>query len=149
MTGVSRYRNVAIVLTVIGLIDALYLTVIKFSNSKSLCLQGVGDCWSVNTSRFSEIYGIPVSILGAGAYFLILILLLLEAKGTFWKTNSPLIVFGLSLAGVLYSAYLTYLEIAVIRAICPFCVISAVVMLAIFVISTIRLVNPPAETILD
>ena len=49
------------------------------------------------------------------------------------------LIFGISLVGVLYSAYLTYIEIAVIYAICPFCVISAIVLLGIFTISTVRL----------
>jgi uncharacterized membrane protein len=63
----------------------------------------------------------------------------LEAREGFWQEYSPLIVFGITLAGLIYSAYLTYLEIAVIKAICPFCVISAIVMAGLFVLSSMRL----------
>ncbi len=142
-------RRIMIYLAAAGLIDAMYLTFVKITNQQGLCLQGVGDCWTVNTSRYSEFMGIPVSILGASAYILILILLLLEAKGTFWKGNSKLLVFGLTLAGVLYSAYLTYLEIAVIRAICPFCVFSAILMAVLFGLATTRLVKTQQNLILD
>ncbi len=50
-----------------------------------------------------------------------------------------MIVFGLSLAGTLYSAYLTYIEVAVIHQICPYCVTSAVVITLICILSGIRL----------
>ena len=128
-------------LAIIGLIDAIYLIIIKFSNNKALCIPGLGDCWSVNTSRYSEIFGIPVSVLGAGAFILILVLQYLESKTELGRNYSVYAIFGVSLVGVLYSAYLTYLEIAVIHAICPFCVLSAIVMLAIFAIAVTRLLK--------
>lgn len=123
----------------IGLIDAIYLIILKFTNNKAMCIQGIGDCWSVNISRYSTIAGIPVSVLGALAYTTIIALLLLEKRGGFWQVQGILINFGLSLIGVLFSAYLTYLEIAVIRAVCPFCVLSAICMLIIFGMNLARL----------
>ncbi len=134
-----RLRSIAIVLAIIGLADSIYLTIIKLTNEKGLCLQGIGDCWSVNTSRYSEIAGIPVSLLGAGAYAALLLLFSLETRTGFWHEYSPMIVFGITLAGLIFSAYLTYLEVAVIKAICPFCVLSAVVMAGLFVLSIMRL----------
>lgn len=137
-------RGYSLVLAGLGLIDALYLTYVKISHTFALC-GPLGDCESVNTSRYSEISGIPISVLGAGAYLLILFLLLMEARSGFWKSNSPLMVFGISLVGVLYSAYLTYIEIAVLRAICPYCVASAVMMVLLFVLAIIRLVTVQDE----
>ncbi len=136
-----KLRITAGILAVIGAIDSLYLVIIKWTNNKSLCLQGVGDCWSVNTSKYSEIAGIPIAVLGMGAYLVILALLVLENRGEFWKNNSPMMIFGISLAGTLYSAYLTYVEIYVIKAICPFCVISAIMILGLLGISIARLVS--------
>ncbi|NPV77141.1 MAG: vitamin K epoxide reductase family protein [Anaerolineae bacterium] len=135
----DRLRFTSFILTLIGLIDSLYLLWIKISQNKALCLPGLGDCWSVNTSRYSEIYGVPVSILGALAYLVILALLWLEGKDFKFKAYLPGLIFGITLTGTLYSAYLTYLEIAVIKAICPFCVVSAVVMTVLLIISTLRL----------
>ncbi len=128
----------------IGLLDAVYLIVLKYTNNKAMCIQGVGDCWSVNISRYSMIAGIPVAVLGAIAYLAIIALLLLERRGAFWQNQGVMANFGMSLIGVLFSAYLTYLEIAVIRAVCPFCVLSAICMLVLFGLNLARLA--PSQT---
>ena len=128
----------------IGFLDAVYLIILKYTNNKGMCLQGIGDCWSVNISRYSMIGGIPVAVLGAVGFLAIIALLLLENRGGFWQDQGLMINFGLSLIGVLFSAYLTYLEIAVIHAICPFCVLSAFCMLILFGLNLARLA--PSKT---
>lgn len=128
----------------IGFLDAVYLIILKYTNNKGMCLQGIGDCWSVNISRYSMIGGIPVAVLGAVGFLAIIALLLLENRGGFWQDKGLMINFGLSLIGVLFSAYLTYLEIAVIHAICPFCVLSAICMLILFGLNLARLA--PSKT---
>jgi uncharacterized membrane protein len=82
--------------------------------------------------------------LGAVGFLAIIALLLLETRGGFWQDQGLMINFGLSLIGVLFSAYLTYLEIAVIHAICPFCVLSAICMLILFGLNLARLA--PSKT---
>jgi len=128
----------SIVISILGFLDSLYLLIFKLSKNNAMCL-GNGDCSTVNSSRFSVIYGIPVSLLGMIAYLAIFILLALELRKILTRENSNLLVFGLSLVGVLFSAYLTYIELYVIHAVCPFCVVSAVVITVIFLISIIRL----------
>jgi uncharacterized membrane protein len=140
-----KVRSFLIIGSLIGLIDALYLTWEKISGNPALCIQGLGDCYSVNNSIYSEFYGIPVSVLGAGAYLLILIVLFLEPMNSFFKSNSTFIVFTITLAGTLFSAYLTYIEIAVLKRICPFCVVSAITMLILLVFSTLRLIKYQAD----
>jgi uncharacterized membrane protein len=135
-----KLRLTAYILAGIGLLDSLYLTWVEATHSEAFC-GGSGDCATVANSPYSEIAGIPIALLGMGAYLLIIALLYLETRGGFWKSYSPLIIFGLSLAGVIYSAYLTFLEIWVIKAICPYCVVSAIVMLLLLVISIVRLVR--------
>lgn len=132
-------------LAILGFLDALYLLIIKLTNNKGLCLEGIGDCWTVNLSKYSEIAGVPISILGMGAYLAVIVLLFLETKGSFWKNNSPILIFGLMLAGTLYSAYLTYIEIYVLKAICPFCVISALTTLSLLGVAIARLVSGNQE----
>lgn len=139
MKSDQNLRIITIILAIIGLADSIYLTAIKVTNTAAFCLPGLGDCETVNNSRFSEIFGVPIALLGAFAYAVILLILYLDNKKSFFTANGGLLLFGISLAGVLYSAYLTYVEIAVIHAICPYCVVSAVVMLGIFTISTIRI----------
>jgi uncharacterized membrane protein len=131
-------RRASILLAVIGLLVASYLVYIKFNPSSTLCV-GAGDCEAVNTSIYSEFRGIPVAALGALSYAFLLGVLLLESRWTLAEEWGPLAVFGMALAGTLYSAYLTYIEVAVLHKICPYCVTSAVVMTLIFVISSVRL----------
>jgi uncharacterized membrane protein len=131
-------RRLGIALSIIGLLVALYLVYIKFDPASSFCA-GVGDCEAVNTSIYSEIKGIPIAALGALAYAFILGVFLLENSSSFFEQWGPMIIFGTALVGVLYSAYLTYIELAVIHKICPYCVTSAVVMTIIFIFSSIRL----------
>ncbi len=128
-----------IICAVIGLVDSLYLTWIKLSHTTALCLPGIGDCETVNTSRYSEIFGIPIAVLGALVYIAILAILLLKDQFSLFTDFGLYLLFGISLIGVLYSAYLTYLEIAVIHAICPYCVISAAAITLIFVSTLLRL----------
>ncbi|MEW6716427.1 MAG: vitamin K epoxide reductase family protein [Chloroflexota bacterium] len=120
----------------VGLVDSLYLSWIKLAHA--VCA-GIGDCDVVNTSAYSEIYGIPIALLGAGCYIAILLLLGLDLRGGRWQEVSPLAVFGFSLAGVLYSLYLTWIEVAVLKATCPYCVLSAVALVVLLILSIIRL----------
>jgi uncharacterized membrane protein len=134
----------AIGFAVLGLADSLYLTWIKLANATAACAE-IGDCEVVNSSRYSELFGVPIAGIGALAYSAILILLLVEPRMEGRRDFAKLGVFGLAFIGTLYSAYLTYLEIAIIRAICPFCVVSAVLITALLVISLIRLGSDELE----
>ena len=127
-----------LVLAILGAVDSIYLFIYKLTGNPHMCL-GNGGCHDVNFSPYSEINGIPVSVFGLCAYLVILCILILEARSKFAKENGPLAIFGISLAGVAFTAYLTYLEIYVIHAICPFCVASAVVITFIFILAIIRL----------
>ncbi len=123
----SRKILLAIGLAITGLADSLYLSWLKLTGSTAIC-SDIGDCDVVNNSPYSEIGGIPVALLGAAVYLHIVIFLYAYRRSPQQVANVPMLVFGLTLVGVLYSAYLTYLEIAVIKAICPFCVVSAIIM---------------------
>jgi uncharacterized membrane protein len=137
-------RYISIILAGIGIIVSAYLSWVKLAHSQVFC-GGSGQCETVANSPYAEIAGIPIAFLGLGAYLVILGLFLLENHNEYWKQNSPLFVFGITLAGTLYSAYLTYLELAVIRAICPYCVVSAIVMTLLFIIAIIRLFRHEPE----
>jgi len=139
----GKLRTIAILTSALGIVDSIYLLLIKVLNNKSFCIQGVGDCWSVNTSRYSEINGIPVSAIGILGYATILLLWFFLPRTAFTRKYIPLINFMFSLIGVIYSAYLTYLEIAVIKAICPFCVVSALLMAVLFIVSLLHLFKSP------
>ena len=127
-------RWISVILVIVGLCDSIYLAWLKFADATAACAN-IGDCESVNSSPYAEVAGIPIALFGAGAYFIMLLLLILEPRTEFWGANAPLGLFGISLVGVLYSAYLTYVEIAKLHAICPNCVLSAVVLVILLVIS--------------
>jgi uncharacterized membrane protein len=129
---------ISIILSLIGVLDSTYLFIYKISKNNAMCL-GNGDCATVNASRYSMIYGIPVSLLGMFAFLAILVLLIFEYRNIFTKGNSNLLIFGITLVGVIFSAYLTYIEYFVIFAVCPFCILSATVITLLFIISIYKL----------
>ena len=131
---IKTIRWISVVLVIVGLLDSIYLAWLKFANATAAC-GNIGDCESVNSSPYAEVAGIPIALFGAGAYLLMLILLIIEPRNEFWRANASLGIFGISLAGVLYSAYLTYVEIAILHAICPFCVLSAIILVALLTMS--------------
>jgi uncharacterized membrane protein len=132
-----------LVLALLGALDATYLLVYKLTNNNAMCL-GNGGCHDVNFSPYSVIGGIPVSLFGLAAFLLIAFILILEPRSKIVKENGSLAIFGISLAGVAFTAYLTWLELYVIHAICPFCVASAVLIALIFILAIIRLLKQTA-----
>ena len=122
-------------LALAGLGVSGYLTWTHLTNQAIAC-GGLQDCDIVQQSVYSTVLGIPVALLGVLAYATLLALLLLRGRlPEAWDAYIPLAIFGISLIGVLYSAYLTYLEIYVIYAICRWCATSAVIITAIFFLS--------------
>lgn len=127
------------VLAALGLGISVYLTLVHYSRVPLVCLAAGTGCEEVNRSLYSEVAGIAVALFGAAAYAAILAALWAERSGIVKGEEAALGLFGVSLLGVLYSAYLTYVEIFILRAICSWCVISALAMSAIFVLAFIRL----------
>jgi uncharacterized membrane protein len=138
----KRLSQLAIILTIIGLLVSIYMTIYKITSNDSMCI-GSGDCKTVNASRYAEIYGIPVAVLGIVGYSAILAVLLLERKPGFFQQNGTLLFFGLSLTGFLFTLYLIFVETVLIKAYCPFCITSQTAMTIIFIISVIHLVRQP------
>lgn len=142
----KRLSQLAIALTIIGLLVAAYMTIYAITSNDSMCI-GSKDCSVVNASRYSKIsvlgFDIPVAVLGVAGYASILAVLLLEQKIGFLQQNGSLVFFGLSLTGFLFTLYLIFVEVALIKAYCPFCVASQSAMILIFVLSVIRVVQQP------
>ena len=127
-----------IALVIIGLAVSVYMTIYKYTGNDGMCL-GSGDCSTVNASRFSEVNGIPVAVFGIVGYAAILIVLFYETKNEFFRKNGTLMVFGMSLTGFVFTLWLVYVELELLKAICPFCVTSQVAMTIIFIIAVVRL----------
>jgi len=142
----KKLASISLIIALVGMIDSAYLTWIKITHTEAYCIGGIGNCSTVNSSRYSEIRGFPIALLGLLAYLAIAGILLLETRHRFFKDNGTMLVFGFSLIGTLYSAYLSYLEAAVIRAWCPYCVVSAIAVTLIFTLSIVRLARHQPES---
>ena len=118
-----------IVLVLIGFADATYLTVKHFQGQIPPCT--IGGCETVLTSKYAVVAGIPISLLGAIYYLFLAILLFMYqdiSKEIFLRIS--LWISGL---GILFSLWLTYLQIFVIKAFCSYCAVSATISLIIFI----------------
>jgi uncharacterized membrane protein len=105
-------------LALIGLGISVYLTVLKLAGTAPLCIPG-GGCETVQTSSYSELFGVPVAAYGAAWSAVAL-----AAAVRWWRSSDrrALVVLYLGgLAGTMFEAYLVYLELFVIHAICSWC----------------------------
>ena len=133
MDEVQRVQWPIRVLCVLGLIVSGYLAWTHFVGADPYC-GGAHSCADVQNSASSEVVGIPVSVIGMIGYALLLASSLLRGRvDPEIDLYLPVLSFGAALIGVLYSAYLTYLEAAVIGAWCYWCVASAIIITAIWV----------------
>jgi uncharacterized membrane protein len=122
-------------LALVGLGIAGYLTWVHYAGLQPICVGGGGGCEKVQSSRWAELAGIPVAVLGLGGYLAILATLALPEE--LGRSAAAFV----SLVGVGFSAWLTYVELAKIHAICQWCVASAVVMTLLAVVSVTRLLR--------
>ena len=109
-------------LAVAGMLVSAYLTWVHLAGAEPVCGFGGGGCRAVQASPYAAVLGIPVPMLGLAGYAGLLLAAVLRGEAGAYL---GLLV---ALVGALFSAYLTYLEIFVIGAICQWCVASAAIM---------------------
>lgn len=129
-------------LNALAILDTVYLTYMHFKPTAStLCkISDYLDCDIVNKSIYAELFDIPVSILGMLTYVLLFALgwaVLRNIKLTkCWKalttSNVLWFMFALTSVGVLFSGYLTYIELFVLHAVCVFCMLQQAIIIADF-----------------
>jgi uncharacterized membrane protein len=112
-----------------GVIVASYLGYVESTNTRAIC-GPVGDCQSVQESDFAVLFGVlPVGVLGLAGYVVVLALWAWRRFGRgSWSGRFRWLLPLVVLFGVAFSIYLTYLELLVIRAVCMWCVTSALTM---------------------
>jgi len=117
----------------IGFLDALYLSVSHYTGHISCSV--VSGCQEVLVSQYSEIFAIPLAILGALYYLFIIVnsLIYIDSQNK-W---SKLILSYLPIFGFLFSLYLVYLMFFVINALCQYCLLSASTSTILFILSLI------------
>jgi uncharacterized membrane protein len=125
------YRMSAAFLSLAGLFISGYLYLYKIGRIGSLAC-GTGGCETVQLSPWSRFAGFEVSLIGVLGYagLLAMSLASLQAGGRQWPIRAIAVAAGI---GVVFTLYLTYLELFIIHAICRWCIASGVIIVAIFV----------------
>jgi uncharacterized membrane protein len=122
MVSERNLRIAAGALALAGIGVATYIAIAEFGGGTPKCLAGGHGCETVARSHYSHLAGINVAVIGIVGYVLLLLAALVPGDaGRFGGFLTALVGFG-------FSAYLTYLELFVIDAICQWCVASAVLM---------------------
>lgn len=132
-----KARMLIALLALVGALIAVYLTLYKVGVIGELVCQ-VGSCERVNSSRWAVFLGVPVAAWGLALYLALLALALVATQDVTPRLVGWAIV-GLSGWGVLFSGWLTSLELFVIHAICIWCVTSATIMTVLFVTGLVDL----------
>ena len=116
---------VTLFLIVLGISDAGYLAYETLSGQIPPCTIGAfADCGRVLSSPYAKVFGVPLAIIGIG-YYLALLTLVISAR-TRKHSRVPLFLLGLSASGFLASLYFVYLQLVVIKAVCLYCLVSAI-----------------------
>jgi uncharacterized membrane protein len=125
-------RIAGALLAVTGIGVATYIAIAESGGGAPKCLAGGHGCETVAQSRYAHLAGINVAVIGIAGYVLLLAAAIVPGDmGRFGGFLGALIGFG-------FSAYLTYLELFVIDAICQWCVASAVLMLLSLAVAAAR-----------
>ncbi len=133
----GRLRLAAIVLSLLGIGVAGYLTYVHYAELSPVCVGGGGGCEKVQASDQSELLGVPVALLGLLGYVVLLGCSLLA-------TEAARVLGALTaIVGFGFSLYLQYESIAVIEATCQWCIASAVLMTLLAIVMTVRLLRAP------
>ncbi len=141
-----RHRQVAALLSLAGVMLSIYLLLQRMGYLGVLACGASGGCEKVQASRWSEFLGIPVAAWGVAAYLGLFIVAIAGVQGRWAESPAPTRLLAmLSGIGVAFTVYLTYLELFVIHAVCRWCVVSAVIIVGVFVASVVGLKRVRSE----
>jgi uncharacterized membrane protein len=120
-----RARMATALLSLAGVFLALYLELHKLGVIGTLAC-GTGGCEAVQFSSYSRIFGVDVPVIGIAGYGTLFVLSLVSLQRPADR-RWPALLRWLALGGVLFTVYLTCIELFVLRTICRWCVGSAVI----------------------
>ena len=143
-----RHRQAIALLALVGLFVAVYLWLHAIGIGGAIKCGASGGCEVVQTSRWAVLLGQPVALYGVIGYLAILIVALAALRPVaLVQRGWSILLTGLATIGVLFTAYLTYLELFVIHALCRWCVGSAVIITAIWVVAMLELRRKDGMTV--
>jgi uncharacterized membrane protein len=133
-------RSINLALIALGLLVTAYLSIAELTDITTVCIEsGAFNCDVVQNSVYSKVMGIPIAVLGSVTYVVLGTLTLLEGRVGLLREYGTALVFAITLFGFLYSGWLTYIEFFQLKALCPWCLVSAALMTALFIVSGLRL----------
>ncbi|HEY7634110.1 MAG TPA: vitamin K epoxide reductase family protein [Gemmatimonadales bacterium] len=125
----------AALMSLVGLFVSAYLYLYKIGRIGTLAC-GSGGCETVQASPWSRIAGVEVALVGVVGYAALLLVALMALQPALATRRwPPTLLLVLASLGLLFTMYLTSLELLVIRAICRWCVGSAAIITSIFVLA--------------
>ena len=128
----AKNRMLVAVLSLAGVFLAFYLVAYNMGWAPPIPC-GSGSCATVQSSSYAWVGPVPVSVIGLAGYLALLVLSIAGLQPRLAASRAvSFLLFGGALTGVLFSAYLTYLEAAVINAWCRYCVASAILITIVF-----------------
>jgi len=130
-----RLRAAILVLSALGAAIAAYLTATHLAQVQVAC--ATGGCETVQSSRYSELAGIPVAALGLGGYAL------LAASAATRRELARALGAAAALGGLAFAAYLLYVQAAVLDAFCQWCLASDAILLVLVPVTLLRLRTEP------
>jgi uncharacterized membrane protein len=127
----SRLRAAIALLALAGAAVAAYLVYARYTGTRLACT--TGGCETVQHSKYAKATGIPVAALGLGAY------LAVAATALSARIEAAALGAAIVLGGLAFSLYLIGIQVAVIDAICQWCLASDVIMAVLAIASAERL----------
>jgi uncharacterized membrane protein len=133
----KRLSIASLILAVLGAGISGYLTYVHYNIDALVCAGG--GCEVVQQSKYSEIMGIPIAMLGLGMFLGVIALIIVRERLVDYAYLANAGIMLLLVSGLIYFAYLTYLEMNVIYAWCQWCVATSIVTLILFVVEVVRM----------
>ena len=138
MSRDRRLRDAAFAVAALGTAVAAYLTYVHYAGLEPFCAGGGGGCERVQSSSYAKLAGVPVAAIGLAGYVSIGIALAVRGE------RARLAAAALAVTGFGFSAYLSYIELVVIDAICQWCVASAALLTVLAVLTVWRMLTSEA-----
>lgn len=133
-------RIISLLLVAAGLLVSGYLSYTKLTQTTLVCVEGAAfNCDAVSSSIYSRIFGIEIAYLGFLTYVALGALLLFQDRAAFLRSYGTALLFGITLFAFLFSMWLVYVQVALLQALCPWCLAHEVIMTLLFIIAAARL----------
>ena len=130
----ERGLKIILICSIIAIITSAYLLYSHYATTDSFCdINPSISCDIVNRSLYSEIFGIPISLMSLLAFIFILIITILASKDKINSEKVINIIYWLMILSVIFALYLIYIEAFVLYSVCPLCIVLDILILIILI----------------